>query len=124
MKKALIIIFMLAGIGTYAQNKNAKATMEVDGICLMCKSRIEKAALNTKGVKSAVWSLKTHQLSLIFNEGKTNTDTIQANILRAGHDANEAKATVEAYNSVHDCCKYRDENVIDDHQEKDGGSNE
>lgn len=122
MKKALIIIFMLAGIGTYAQNKNAKATMEVDGICLMCKSRIEKAALNTKGVKSAVWNLKTHQLSLIFNEGKTSTDTIQANILRAGHDANEAKATVEAYNSVHDCCKYRDENVIDDHQEKDGGS--
>jgi mercuric ion binding protein len=122
MKKALIIIFMLAGIGTYAQNKNAKATMEVDGICLMCKSRIEKAALNTKGVKSAVWNLKTHQLSLIFNEGKTNTDTIQANVLRAGHDANEAKATLEAYNSVHDCCKYRDEDVIDDHQEKDGGS--
>jgi len=124
MKKALIIIFMLAGIGTYSQNKNAKATMEVDGICLMCKSRIEKAALNTKGVKSAVWNLNTHQLSLIFNEGKTNTDTIQANILRAGHDANEAKATVEAYNSVHDCCKYRDENVIDDHEGKDGGSNE
>lgn len=123
MKKIVIVMIMLAGFTMQAQNKNAKATMEVDGVCLMCKARIEKAALNTKGVKSAVWNLKTHQLSLIFNEGKTTTDSIQANVLRAGHDANEAKATVEAYNSVHDCCKYRDKTVVDDHQEKDGGSN-
>ena len=113
---------LLAGFTLQAQNKNAKATMEVDGVCLMCKSRIEKAALNTKGVKSAVWNVKTHQLSLIFNEGKTNTDSIQANVLRAGHDTNEAKATVEAYNSVHNCCKYRDKSVVSDHKEKDGGT--
>ena len=122
MKKIVIVIIMLAGFTMQAQNKNAKATMEVDGICLMCKSRIEKAALNTKGVKSAVWNVKSHQLSLIFNEGKTNTDAIQANILEVGHDVNEVKASVEAYNSVHDCCKYRDKNVVGDHQEKDGGS--
>jgi len=122
MKKIIIVLLLLGGFTAQAQNKNAKATMEVDGVCLMCKSRIEKAALNTKGVKSAVWDLKSHQLSLIFNEGKTNTDSIQANVLRAGHDANEAKATVEAYNSVHDCCKYRDKNVVGDHEGQDGGS--
>lgn len=113
---------MLAGFTMQAQSKNAKATMEVDGVCLMCKARIEKAALNTKGVKSAVWNLKTHQLSLIFNENKTNTDSIQANVLRAGHDSNGAKATIEAYNSVHDCCKYRDKTVVSDHKGKNGGS--
>ena len=123
MKKIIIVLLLLGGFTAQAQNKNAKATMEVDGVCLMCKSRIEKAALNTKGVKSAVWDLKSHQLSLIFNEGKTNTDSIQANVLRAGHDANEAKATIEAYNSVHDCCKYRDKSVVGDHEGKDGGTN-
>lgn len=124
MKKIIIVLLLIGGFTaqSQAQNKNARATMEVDGVCLMCKARIEKAALNTKGVKSAVWDLKSHELSVIFNERKTNTDSIQANVLRAGHDTNELKATVEAYNSVHDCCKYRDSEVIDDHQMKDGGS--
>ena len=56
---------------SFAQNKNAKASFEVDGVCMMCKSRIEKASLNTKGVKSAVWNVKSHELKLIFNEHKT-----------------------------------------------------
>ena len=38
---------------SFAQNKNAKASVEVDGVCMMCKKRIEKASLKTKGVKSA-----------------------------------------------------------------------
>ena len=55
---------MISSIG-YAQNKNAKVTIEVDGVCMMCKNRIEKACLKTKGVKSAVWNVETHNLSLI-----------------------------------------------------------
>ena len=123
MKRILIILIMLVGIGSQAQNKNAKATMEVDGVCLMCKVRIEKAALNTKGVKSAVWNTDNHLLSLIFDERKTHYDTIQSNIVKAGHDTNELKATEEAYLEVDQCCRYRDQKVIDDHKKKDGGNN-
>lgn len=100
---------------TFAQNKNAKASIEVDGVCMMCKDRIEKAAIRTKGVKSAIWNVKTHELKLIFDERKTNLETISKKIVAVGHDTKKLKATDEAYNSVHPCCKYRDEDVVDDH---------
>ena len=122
MKKIFLIILLLVGIGIQAQNKNAKTTMEVDGVCLMCKARIGKVSLKTKGVKSAVWNIETHILSLIYDERKTDYKTIQTNIANAGHDTEDIKATKEAYNSVDDCCRYRDEKVIDDHKKKDGGS--
>ncbi|PKA82484.1 copper chaperone CopZ [Ulvibacter sp. MAR_2010_11] len=116
MKKGLIILAVLLTTAiTYAQDKNAKASFEVDGICGMCKQRIERAALNTKGVKSAVWNVDTHELKLIFDERKTNLTTIKTSIANVGHDTEEIKASEEAYNSVHDCCRYRDEGVIDDH---------
>jgi len=100
---------------SFAQNKNAKASFEVDGVCMMCKSRIEKASLNTKGVKSAVWNVKSHELKLIFNEHKTDLITIQKNILAVGHDTENLKATEEAYETVHPCCKYREDEVVKDH---------
>ncbi|RED50364.1 copper chaperone CopZ [Seonamhaeicola aphaedonensis] len=109
---------MLIGSITFAQSKNTKATTEVDGVCEMCKARIEKACLNTKGVKYAKWDVKTHQLSLIFDERKTNLKTVEENILAAGHDVKETKATDEAYAKVHHCCKYRDEDVKNDHTEE------
>ena len=117
MKKLIIVtILLLTGIASQAQNKNAKATLEVDGVCMMCKERIEKAAVRTKGVKSAVWDVKTHELSLIFDERKTDLSTISSSVAAVGHDTKETKATEEAYNSVHPCCRYRDEKVRDDHE--------
>ncbi|MGV6830702.1 MAG: heavy-metal-associated domain-containing protein [bacterium] len=117
MKKISIILFLLVGMMSFAQNKNAKASLEVDGVCLMCKDRIEKAAIKTKGVKSAIWNVKTHELKLIFDERKTDLQKIQQNIAAVGHDTKEYKATEEAYNSVHACCKYRDEAVKSGHDD-------
>ena len=75
--KFTVLLLMISSIG-YAQNKNAKATIEVDGVCMMCKNRIEKACLKTKGVKSAVWNVETHNLSLIYDERKVNLETINS----------------------------------------------
>ena len=116
MKKLLIIALMLTGTLTFAQNKNAKASMEVDGICGMCKARIEKACLNTKGVKFAQWSIDTHELNLIYDARKTDMETIEKQVLAAGHDTKNVKATDEAYATVHTCCKYRDEELKDDNK--------
>jgi cation transport ATPase len=116
MKKILTFALLLMATVAFAQNKNAKTTLEVDGVCGMCKARIEKAAIKTKGVKSALWSVETHKLSLIFNEEKTTVKAIVKNITAAGHDTKELKATDEAYSKVHPCCKYRDEEIIDEHK--------
>lgn len=108
-KKILLIIAILfIGVSTQAQkkNKNAKITFEVNGICEMCKDRIEKAVLKTKGVKFCSWSIETHQLSLIMDERKVDELTIHKNIAAVGHDTKKVKATDEAYNNLHGCCKY------------------
>lgn len=122
MKKLLILVVLLAGTVTFAQNKSARATIEVDGVCGMCKNRIEKACIKTKGIKSAVWNVDTHELKLIYDERKTNLATIHKSIAAIGHDTKLEKAPLEAYNALHACCKYRDEEVQDDHKkEKTGG---
>lgn len=119
MKKTIFILsLLLIGFSAQAQKKkkNAKVTIEVDGICGMCKKRIETAALKTKGVKFALWNVKTHDLKLIIDERKIDVKTIQKNIAKVGHDSKGVKATDEAYNSVHPCCKYRDEEIILNHE--------
>lgn len=110
MKKIVVVAFLIATVG-YTQDKNAKQTLEVDGVCEMCKKRIETACIKTKGVKSAVWNVDTHELKLVYNENKTNLDSIKKNIVAVGHDTKGLKASDEAYNSLHGCCKYRDEKV-------------
>ena len=124
--KKIIFILSLVFIGFSMQSqevkkkKNAKVAFEVDGICGMCKKRIETAALKTKGVKFALWSPKTHQLNLIMDERKVEVGIVQQNIANVGHDVilkdKKITASLEAYNSVHPCCKYRDEKIILDHQ--------
>ena len=123
----IICLFTLLMIGFSVQsqevkmNKNAKISFEVDGICGMCKKRIETAALKSKGVKFAIWNVKTHQLNVIMDERKTDVAMIQSNILKVGHDvigsdAQKMEATIAAYNTVHPCCRYRDEEIILDHE--------
>ena len=118
MKKVVLILTVLITSLTFAQDKNAKANIEVDGVCVMCKERIEKAAIRTKGVKSAVWNVDTHELKLIYDGRKTDVKTISQSVAAVGHDTKEIKATDEQYHSVHACCLYRDEDVKNDHKEE------
>ena len=60
--------------------------------------------------------METHVLTVFFDERKTNVETVKKNLAAAGHDTKEIKATDEAYNSIDPCCKYRDEQVVKDHQ--------
>ncbi|MCD8401748.1 heavy-metal-associated domain-containing protein [Tenacibaculum finnmarkense] len=119
MKKiAIVFVILLMSVSLSAQkkNKNAKISLEVDGVCKMCKNRIEKAALNCKGVKYANWNVNTHELKLIINQRKTDVATIQQKVANAGHDTKAVKAPIAAYNDLHGCCKYRSEEIQDDHK--------
>ena len=75
--KLTILTILISTLG-FAQSKNAKdlskENLVVDGVCKMCKKRIEKACLKTKGVKSASWSIETHNLSLIIDPTKVQLD--------------------------------------------------
>lgn len=45
-------------------SKSEHAMINVQGLCEMCKERIEKAAKGVNGVTSASWDQKTKQLHL------------------------------------------------------------
>lgn len=89
-------------------------SIEVSGVCGMCKTRIEKAALEVAGVKTADWSITDHQLRLEVDT-EYNDDRLQQAIAAVGHDTEKYTASDEAYESLHDCCKYRDPKVMAAH---------
>ena len=105
----LAVVEVFAGFTIQAQeklNKNAKYAIEVNGNCEMCQSRIQKAAFSVSGVKSANWSIETHELSLILNEEKTTILAVKKAIAKAGYDTDEVKSTVESYDKLPGCCQY------------------
>ncbi len=121
MKKLLLVItvlFLSVSMSAQKKKKNAKVSFDVDGVCMMCKNRIEKAALNSKGVKYAIWNVKSHQLNLIIDERKTDAASVKQNIANIGHDTDVFKAPKEVYDNLHGCCKYRDEEVQNDHKKE------
>jgi len=111
-----ILISVLISLTTIDQNSNAKANFRVDGVCMMCKSRIETTTIKLKGVKVSKWDISTNQISLIYNEKKIKLNDIHKSIAEIGHDTEKVTATDEAYNSLAPCCKYRDPMVVKNHQ--------
>jgi mercuric ion binding protein len=111
MVKNVFLVLLIAVIGFSAQgqekkNKNAKYTTEVNGNCEQCQKRIQKAAFSVPGVKSASWSIETHQLTLIVNEEKCSLLDVKKAIVKIGHDTDDLKATKEDYDKLHFCCQY------------------
>lgn len=108
MKKVILVILVsLVTLTAFSQKKSAVHKFEVNGVCEMCKERIEETCLATKGVKYATWNVETKQLKVIINEKKTSALTVKENLAKIGHDSKEVKASDEAYNNLHECCKYR-----------------
>jgi mercuric ion binding protein len=102
----LMTIFAFSAQGQEKKNKNAKYTTEVNGNCEQCQKRIQKAAYSVPGVKSASWSIETHQLSLIINEEKCSLMDVEKAIAKVGHDTDSVKSTKEDYDNLHSCCQY------------------
>jgi copper chaperone CopZ len=106
MKKVfLTFVITLLFFAVQAQEKG-KQTISVKGNCEMCKKRIEKAALDVKGVRSAEWSADKQAIDLYINPKKTNTKEVEKSIAKAGHDTEHITAEDEAYQSLHSCCQY------------------
>ena len=87
----------------------------VDGVCMMCENRIEKQAIDKKGIKLADWNLENRTLKLVYNEKHISVDDIHKFIASIGHDTKKEIASDEAYALLDPCCKYRDLQVIRDH---------
>ena len=95
---------------TFAQSTQEK--FKVSGECGMCKSKIEKAA-KTAGATFADWNTDTKELTVKYESKSSNAAKIQQSIAGVGYDTPGFKATDEAYNKLHSCCKYERKSVSD-----------
>jgi len=108
----LPLLFVLFAQTAQAQSeplpKIMTDTLEVTGVCKMCKARIEEAVMYQRGVKLAEWSADAQQLRVIYQTKKTNRADICQAVAEVGHDTELVKATDEAYQELPGCCRYRD----------------
>lgn len=102
----LFIVF--SALSVSAQKKDAtqkKETLKVWGECGMCKKTIEKAAKDS-GATTANWNTESKKLTITYNTSKTSNEKIQQAIAAAGYDTQNLTADNEAYDKLHECCKY------------------
>ncbi len=114
--KALFVIAFAVTItsAAKAQNFNYKldgpfastSTFKVNGVCEMCKRRIENALTQHEGIWSANWNVENKTLQVTYDRIKMNPDKIQLIVAAVGHDTEKFKAKDFAYSKLPDCCHY------------------
>ena len=114
----LCIFIATAGMSQTTEKKVAETTFEVDGVCGMCKERIESAAMRTSGVKLAEWSVETHELKVIYKPSKVSLEEIHQAIADVGHSTETVPADSTAYEHLHACCQYEDEKAKENYKQK------
>ncbi|MDR3194361.1 MAG: heavy-metal-associated domain-containing protein [Tannerella sp.] len=125
MKKLVlsVVVAFLAGTGSVysrptvsgeqsnavsvAKASDTHAHLKVSGSCGMCKTRIEKAAKDVKGVSSVSWDREYQELHVNFDPEKTSIEAISKAIAKAGHDTDKDSAPDKVYKKLPCCCKYR-----------------
>lgn len=116
--KKLISILCLTFAFTFAQaqteteaktdSKVSETTFKVNGVCGMCKDRIEAAAMRTSGVKMAEWDKNTQMLKVVYKNSKTTDEEIHKAVANAGHETVNTPADSTAYAKLPDCCRYKE----------------
>jgi Cu(I)/Ag(I) efflux system membrane fusion protein len=88
--------------------KGEHAMLTVQGLCEMCKDRIEKTVKSEAGVISVSWDSSTKKLHFDFDPSKTTVDKVAKALAKVGHDNEKYKTDQATYDSLPACCKYRD----------------
>jgi hypothetical protein len=106
LKTFLFFLFIFSAFNFQAQSKKVKkVSFIVNGVCGMCKERIE-STLDVKGVSFASWSEETHLCNVTYKSNKISEKEIHLLLASKGHDTPVCRATDEAYNNLHHCCHY------------------
>ena len=117
MKTSVLLLLLLVfQTGSYAQKqssfknvlpKDTTETLWVNGVCEMCKERIENT-LHKKGILSSSWNIQTKILTITYQPAVISLVGIAKRLADAGHDNKLKTASTAAYKSLPDCCRYRE----------------
>jgi Cu(I)/Ag(I) efflux system membrane fusion protein len=89
------------------REESEPAELIVEGLCEMCKERIELASRSIRGVVAALWNASTRKLELKLSPGSVSLDAVAQAIAAAGHDNSLGKAPDSVYSALPECCLYR-----------------
>jgi hypothetical protein len=87
--------------------KKSVISFQVEGTCTMCKDRIEKA-LDKKGIYKAIYQTESKLLTVTFDPRKLEEIQIHNMVAMVGHDTPLVTASEVVYQSLPDCCRYRE----------------
>jgi copper chaperone CopZ len=109
MKYSIVLTSLLlySSLVIAQKDKPVTTTFWVAGVCGRCESTIEKA-LDTKGIITADYDLKAHQLTVTYKPAKIKEEQIHHILNEAGYDTAASTCTDEQYSRTHECCKYRE----------------
>lgn len=92
----------------FAQTEKKKTDViyiQTSAMCDECKSTIEHAVKELKGVKKVNLSLTDKKVMVEYKTSKVSVSEIKTAISKAGYDADEVKADPIAYGDLPMCCK-------------------
>lgn len=119
MKKIYGLILLLGGLTLFqhafaqapAPQKDTTVQFFINGLCDMCKERLEKV-YQRKGIASAVWNPTDRIVHITYDPSVITYQKLHQWAADAGHDTELKKARTAAYNSLPECCRYRDSNNV------------
>lgn len=106
MRTALLALLATLSINVgLAQKTIETIEIQTSAVCDMCKETIEKQLAFTKGVTAAELDIKTAVVTVSFKTNKATIEDIRKAINEVGYDADNSKATKDAFDNLHECCK-------------------
>ena len=112
MKNISLILTMVLLYGCFSmKNQNSAKNIKIDEIiistaqCNMCVANIGNALNEVDGILKYKVELETDQVKIKYNTDKISLQGIEQLISKAGYQANNLPADVDAYNKLAMCCK-------------------
>ena len=106
LKVSLVLLLLPAFLFAQSERKKTEVIyIQTSAMCDECKSTIELAVKELKGVKQAELNLTDKKVRVEFKTAKVSVDQIRTAISSAGYDADEVKADPKAYADLPMCCK-------------------
>lgn len=106
-KIILAFAISIVSLSAIAQNQSTLKTdtLGVEGVCGMCKKRIESAAKSNEGVVAAAWDLEKQLLTVVYDSVKVSLEQIQTSISEAGHNTTGLDRNSDRYKELPYCCR-------------------
>jgi hypothetical protein len=111
MKNLTILLLFAISLTSFGQKKYVTDSIKVYGNCEMCEERIEDE-IDIVGVRAVNWNVETKMLTIIYSPAKISIEEIHQLCADIGHSTTMVKASEDAYEALHHCCKY----VVHDHE--------